>query len=73
VHIDKIFRGIGSFPVRFRWFIVAAWLVAAGLVPHFLPSLASVTQGNNANVRPASAPSEHQLSQGRLAGHRIGG
>ena len=59
MHIDKVFRGIGSFSVRFRWFIVVAWLVAAGLVPHFLPSLASVTQGNNANFLPASAPSEH--------------
>ncbi len=59
MHIDKIFRGIGSFSVRFRWFVVVAWLVAAGLVPHFLPSLASVTQGNNANFLPASAPSEH--------------
>jgi putative drug exporter of the RND superfamily len=59
VHIDKIFRGIGSFSVRFRWFVVVAWLIAAGLVPHFLPSLASVTQGNNANFLPASAPSEH--------------
>jgi uncharacterized membrane protein YdfJ with MMPL/SSD domain len=27
--------GIGPFPVRFRWFIVAAWLVAAGLIPRF--------------------------------------
>jgi uncharacterized membrane protein YdfJ with MMPL/SSD domain len=51
--------GIGSFSVRFRWFIVVAWLVAAGLVPHFLPSLASVTQGNNADYLPASAPGEH--------------
>jgi RND superfamily putative drug exporter len=59
VHIDRVFRGIGSFSVRFRWFIVVAWLVAAGLIPHFLPSLASVTQGNNANFLPASAPSEH--------------
>jgi putative drug exporter of the RND superfamily len=59
VHIDRVFRGIGSFSVRFRWFIVAAWLAAAVAVPHFLPSLASVTQGNNANFLPASAPSEH--------------
>jgi uncharacterized membrane protein YdfJ with MMPL/SSD domain len=59
VHIDRVFRGIGSFSVRFRWLIVVAWLVAAGLIPHFLPSLASVTQGNNANFLPASAPSEH--------------
>ena len=56
--IDSIFRGIGSFSVRFRWFIGVAWLVAAGLIPHFLPSLASVAQGNNANFLPG-APSEH--------------
>jgi len=59
VHIDRIFRGIGSFSVRFRWFVLVAWLVAAVAVGHYLPSLASVTQGNNANFLPASAPSEH--------------
>jgi uncharacterized membrane protein YdfJ with MMPL/SSD domain len=59
VHIDSVFRGIGSFSVRFRWFIVVAWVAAAVAVPHFLPSLASVTQGNNADFLPASAPSEH--------------
>ncbi|HTT52039.1 MAG TPA: MMPL family transporter [Streptosporangiaceae bacterium] len=57
--MDRIFRGIGSFSVKFRWFIIAAWVVAAVAVPRFLPSLASVTQGNNANFLPASAPSEH--------------
>ena len=60
MHIDnRVFRGIGSFSVRFRWFIIAAWVIAAVAVPQFLPSLASVTQGNNANFLPASAPSEH--------------
>ena len=57
--IDGIFGAIGSFAVKFRWFILVAWIVAAGAVPHFLPSLASVTQGNNANFLPASAPSQH--------------
>ncbi|HEY4464133.1 MAG TPA: MMPL family transporter [Streptosporangiaceae bacterium] len=33
--------------------------MAAVAVPRFLPSLASVTQGNNANFLPASAPSQH--------------
>jgi len=56
--MDRVFRGIGSFSVKFRWFIIAAWVIAAVAVPHFLPSLASVTQGNNANFLPASAPSE---------------
>jgi RND superfamily putative drug exporter len=59
VSIDGVYGAIGSFAVRFRWFIVVAWVIAAVAVPRFLPSLASVTQGNNANFLPASAPSQH--------------
>jgi RND superfamily putative drug exporter len=61
VRIHAIFGGIGSFAVKFRWFVVLAWVVAAVAVPRALPSLSSVTQGNNANFLPASAPSEHAL------------
>ena len=59
VRIDGIFGAIGTFAVKFRWVVVVAWLLAAFAVPRFLPSLASVTQGNNANFLPASAPSQH--------------
>ncbi len=59
VSIQGIFGAIGRFAVRFRWFILVAWVIAAVAVPRFLPSLASVTQGNNANFLPASAPSQH--------------
>ena len=58
MRIHAIFGGIGAFAVKFRWVIIAAWLVAAFAVPHFLPSLSSVTQGNNSAFLPASAPSE---------------
>jgi putative drug exporter of the RND superfamily len=58
VHADDIFRAIGRFSVKFRWVVVAAWLVAAFAIPAALPSLASVTQGNNSDFLPASAPSE---------------
>jgi RND superfamily putative drug exporter len=61
VRIHAIFGGIGSFVVKFRWFVLLAWIVAAVAVPRALPSLSSVTQGNNANFLPASAPSEHAL------------
>lgn len=54
----SIFRTIGKFSVRFRWLVVVIWLVGVILVVHFLPSLSSVTQSNNANFLPASAPSE---------------
>jgi len=61
VRIHAIFAGIGSFAVRFRWLVLLAWVVAAVAIPRALPSLSSVTQGNNANFLPASAPSEHAL------------
>ena len=59
MRIHAIFGGIGAFAVRFRWVVIAAWVVAAIAIPRFLPSLASVTQGNNSAFLPASAPSEH--------------
>jgi RND superfamily putative drug exporter len=58
VHVDDIFRAIGKFAVRFRWLVVAAWVVGAVLISIGLPSLSSVTQGNNTAFLPASAPSE---------------
>jgi RND superfamily putative drug exporter len=58
VHVDDIFRGIGRFSVKFRWFIVVFWIVAAGAISSQLPSLSSVTQGNNSAFLPASAPSQ---------------
>ena len=61
MRIHAAFRAIGSFAVRFRWFVLVAWVIAAIAVPRALPSLSSVTQGNNANFLPASAPSEHAL------------
>src|ERR1051326_7449324 len=58
VRIHAIFGGIGAFAVKFRWVVIAAWVIAAVAVPKFLPSLNSVTQGNNSAFLPASAPSE---------------
>jgi len=59
VHIDAIFRAIGSFAVRFRWLVLAAWVVGAIAAVSLLPSLSSVTQNNNTKFLPASAPSSH--------------
>ena len=54
----RIFGAIGNFSVRFRWLVVLVWIIGVVLCVHFLPSLSSVTQSNNANFLPASAPSE---------------
>jgi RND superfamily putative drug exporter len=61
VRIEGIFGAIGTFAVKFRWVVVVVWVMATFAVPRFLPSLASVTQGNNANFLPASAPSQHAV------------
>jgi RND superfamily putative drug exporter len=58
VHADDIFRAIGKFAVKFRWVILIVWVAAAVVIPGKLPSLSSVTQGNNSAFLPASAPSQ---------------
>jgi RND superfamily putative drug exporter len=39
--------------------VLIAWVAAFVIIPRALPSLASVTQGNNSDFLPASAPSQH--------------
>ena len=38
-----MFVRIARFDIRFRWLIVAAWLLAVAVVPRLLPSLGSQT------------------------------
>ncbi len=52
-----MFAALGRFSVRFRYAIVAFWIVTSVLCVHFLPSLGSVTQSKNSSFLPASAPS----------------
>jgi RND superfamily putative drug exporter len=59
VRIHAIFEGIGAFAVKFRWAVIAAWIIGAIAAAGFLPSLSSVAQGNNSAFLPASAPSNH--------------
>jgi uncharacterized membrane protein YdfJ with MMPL/SSD domain len=70
VRIHAIFGGIGAFAVKFRWVVIAAWLVAAFAVPKFLPSLASVTQGNNSAFLPPARPASMRLTWRRRSGPR---
>ena len=58
MHVDDIFRAIGRFSVKFRWVVLVAWIIGAAVIPRALPSLASVTQGNNSAFLPASAPDQ---------------
>jgi len=57
--VSRFFAAIGRFAVRFRWVVVAAWIVAAVLAQHFFPSLASVANASDASFLPTSSPSTH--------------
>ncbi|HEX9336104.1 MAG TPA: MMPL family transporter, partial [Pseudonocardiaceae bacterium] len=57
--VGAVFAGIGRFSVRFRWLVVVVWLAGTVAAVQLLPSLASVTNSNNADFLPASAPSSH--------------
>ena len=49
---------IARFDLKFRWLIVAVWVIGAIAASRFLPGLSSVTQSNNAQFLPADAPSQ---------------
>jgi RND superfamily putative drug exporter len=57
--VGAAFAAIGRFSVRFRWLVVVVWLAGTVAAVQLLPSLASVTNSNNADFLPASAPSSH--------------
>jgi putative drug exporter of the RND superfamily len=57
MRVDAIYGAIGRFGVRFRWLMLVIWIAAAIAAATQLPSLSSVTQGNNQKFLPASAPS----------------
>ena len=57
MQVDAIYGAIGRFSVRFRWLVVLIWIAGAIAAHAQLPSLSSVTQGNNQKFLPPSAPS----------------
>jgi putative drug exporter of the RND superfamily len=52
-----VFAAIARFDIRFRWVIVAAWLVGVIAGGRLLPGLTSVTHTSNGQFLPTSSPS----------------
>jgi len=53
-----MFAAIARFDIRFRWLIVAVWLVGVVAGGRLLPGLTSVTHASNGQFLPSSSPSE---------------
>jgi len=56
-----LLQALARFDIRFRWLIVAGWIVAVIAASRLLPSLASVSQVSNSAFLPSSAPSQHAI------------
>ena len=54
--------GLARGAIRFRYAVIAGWLIAAGLCVFLLPSLASSVNTDNTSFLPASTPTQHALS-----------
>ena len=68
-----MFEAVARASIKFRWLVVALWIVAPLVAVRTLPSLSSVTQSNNAQFLSASSPSERAAAlaapfQGKNAG-----
>jgi RND superfamily putative drug exporter len=56
-----VFVALGKFAVRFRWLVVAAWLVITVVCVQAFPGLSTISQSNNSAFLPANSPSESAL------------
>ncbi len=52
-----MFARLGSFAVRFRWLIIAAWVVAAVVLTLVAPNINDVAVSDQRAFLPSSAPS----------------
>jgi putative drug exporter of the RND superfamily len=55
--VNRLFGALGRLAVRFRYPVVALWVVVTVLCVHLFPSLSSVTKDTTSGFLPDSAPS----------------
>ena len=53
--------GLARVVIRFRYVVIAGWLIAAALCVLLLPSLAESVNTDNSTFLPASTPTQHAL------------
>jgi putative drug exporter of the RND superfamily len=63
--VDRVFEALARFVVRFRWAIVAFWVLVAVVTSATLPSLASEVNNNNSAFLPPSSPSQKATNLAR--------
>ena len=54
--------GLARFAIRFRFAIIAGWVIAGALCIALFPALSGAINTDNSSFLPASSPSEHALA-----------
>jgi RND superfamily putative drug exporter len=54
--MHAFFGALGRFSVRYRWVIIAVWILGTAAAVDLLPSLGSVVNSNNTAFLPTNAP-----------------
>jgi RND superfamily putative drug exporter len=57
-----MFEAIARFSVRFRWFIIIAWIVAVPVLTAHLPSINNVSKNDNSQFLPKNSPSNQAIN-----------
>jgi len=60
--MGNFMAGLARFAIRFRYAIIAFWLVAGALCIALFPSLGSAVNTDNSSFLPASSPSVHAMN-----------
>jgi RND superfamily putative drug exporter len=60
--VGNVMAGLARFAIRFRYFIIAFWIIAGALCIALFPSLGSAVNTDNSSFLPPSSPSVHALN-----------
>jgi putative drug exporter of the RND superfamily len=60
--MGNFMAGLARFAIRFRYAIIAGWVIVGALCIALLPALSSAINTDNSSFLPASTPSEHALA-----------
>jgi putative drug exporter of the RND superfamily len=58
ISVDRLFEALARFVIRFRWAILAFWILAAIVTSAALPSLGTEVNNNNTAFLPSNSPSQ---------------
>jgi RND superfamily putative drug exporter len=57
-----MFEAIARFSVKFRWFIIIAWIIAVPVLTSHLPNINNVTKNDNSQFLPKNSPSTKAIN-----------